>query len=210
MVSRLVHTQEIVGSTPTSATFLIKGEKMIIQNLAQLWQCGINSRNISRINLDEGFYLMEYLRRTQPVHIVEIGTKHAGTTFLFWATCPNSTVYTIDNGSEKHPILVENQDFLKDVNFIKANSSEYDNSDLLVDFLFIDGDHSYEQAKADWEHWKERVVLGGSVVFHDAKESDRPGVQRLMQEIREDKEERAKWSEFVPLPSTLVQFRRIR
>ena len=36
------------------------------------------------------------------------------------------------------------------------------------DFLFIDADHSYEGCKADFEAWKDLVVSGGEIAFHDA------------------------------------------
>lgn len=36
-----------------------------------------------------------------------------------------------------------------------------------VDFLFIDGDHSYEGVKADWENFSPLVKPGGLIAFHD-------------------------------------------
>lgn len=41
----------------------------------------------------------------------------------------------------------------------------YPNND--VDFLFIDGDHSYEGVMADFEHYAPLVRSGGLVVLHD-------------------------------------------
>lgn len=38
-----------------------------------------------------------------------------------------------------------------------------------VDFLFIDGDHSESAVRKDWDDWKEFVIPGGIVAFHDAK-----------------------------------------
>jgi predicted O-methyltransferase YrrM len=38
-----------------------------------------------------------------------------------------------------------------------------------VDLLFIDGDHSYEGCREDWEMWRDHVALGGFVAFHDAR-----------------------------------------
>jgi predicted O-methyltransferase YrrM len=50
-----------------------------------------------------------------------------------------------------------------------------------LDLLFIDGDHSYEGAKADWEGYKSFLKKGSVVVFHDIGWAE--GVQRV---IRED------------------------
>jgi len=38
-----------------------------------------------------------------------------------------------------------------------------------VDLVFIDGDHSLEGCREDWEAWKDHVVPGGAVAFHDAR-----------------------------------------
>lgn len=54
---------------------------------------------------------------------------------------------------------------------------------LPVDFIFIDGDHSWEGIKGDWESWREHVMLGGIVCLHDTR--NRPGSdsERYMNEI---------------------------
>jgi predicted O-methyltransferase YrrM len=38
-----------------------------------------------------------------------------------------------------------------------------------IDFLFIDGDHSYEGCRRDWNEWNQHVVKGGFVAFHDSR-----------------------------------------
>lgn len=42
-----------------------------------------------------------------------------------------------------------------------------------IDFLFIDGDHSYEGVKEDFEKYSPYVKTGGSIVFHDINDSQR-------------------------------------
>jgi hypothetical protein len=37
-----------------------------------------------------------------------------------------------------------------------------------IDFLFIDGDHSENGVRRDWDDWHRFVATGGIVVFHDA------------------------------------------
>lgn len=37
-----------------------------------------------------------------------------------------------------------------------------------VDFLFIDGDHTYDGLRADWNAWRPHLVLGGIVCLHDS------------------------------------------
>jgi hypothetical protein len=38
-----------------------------------------------------------------------------------------------------------------------------------AEFLFIDGDHSWEGIRADWESWSGRVGLGGVIALHDSR-----------------------------------------
>jgi predicted O-methyltransferase YrrM len=38
-----------------------------------------------------------------------------------------------------------------------------------VDFVFIDGDHSYDGLRADWEGWSGLVAPGGVVALHDSR-----------------------------------------
>jgi predicted O-methyltransferase YrrM len=41
-----------------------------------------------------------------------------------------------------------------------------------VEFVFIDGDHSYDGLRADWEGWSELVAPGGSIALHDSRSSE--------------------------------------
>ena len=40
---------------------------------------------------------------------------------------------------------------------------------MAIDFLFIDGDHSYEGIRADWEGWSSFVAPEGVVCLHDSR-----------------------------------------
>lgn len=50
-----------------------------------------------------------------------------------------------------------------------------------VDFLFIDGDHSYDGLRGDWEAWKPLVEVGGIVGLHDTI-GGKFGCERYMRE----------------------------
>ena len=49
-----------------------------------------------------------------------------------------------------------------------------------LDFLFIDGDHTYEGCKADAIAWLPKVKSGGIVAFHDVGWAD--GVKKVIRE----------------------------
>ena len=57
-----------------------------------------------------------------------------------------------------------------------------------VEFVFIDGDHSYDGLRADWEGWSELVAPGGSIALHDSRSSpsrtiDNAGCVRFTREV---------------------------
>ena len=41
------------------------------------------------------------------------------------------------------------------------------NIDSKIDFIFVDGDHSYEGIQKDWNLYSTKVVLGGYILLHD-------------------------------------------
>jgi cephalosporin hydroxylase len=51
-----------------------------------------------------------------------------------------------------------------------------------IALLWIDGDHTYEGVKADFDAWSSLVIPGGQVAFHDSLDP-RLGVHRLIGEI---------------------------
>jgi len=51
-----------------------------------------------------------------------------------------------------------------------------------VALLWVDGDHSYEGVKRDFEAWAPHVIPGGTLAFHDSL-SPRMGVGRFLDEL---------------------------
>jgi cephalosporin hydroxylase len=56
--------------------------------------------------------------------------------------------------------------------------------DELIDFLFIDGDHSYHGVKMDYEMYGPLVRKGGIIAFHDIGKNEEGGCHRLWNEIK--------------------------
>ena len=54
---------------------------------------------------------------------------------------------------------------------------------LPVDFLFIDGDHSYEGIKGDWEGWTDHLTSGCIVALHDSINCPDVGSEIFTQEV---------------------------
>ena len=49
----------------------------------------------------------------------------------------------------------------------KGYSSDFVDTILNIDFLFIDGDHSVEGCRFDYENFENEVKVGGFLAFHD-------------------------------------------
>lgn len=54
---------------------------------------------------------------------------------------------------------------------------------LPVDFLFIDGDHSYEGLKGDWESWSNHITKNGIVALHDSHNTGGSGSEKFTEEV---------------------------
>lgn len=68
-------------------------------------------------------------------------------------------------------------------NFIQAESNEaVKNWTLSIKVLFIDGNHSYEGCKDDWNNFSPFVESGGWALFHDC-DATSPGVEKVFAEI---------------------------
>lgn len=67
-----------------------------------------------------------------------------------------------------------------------------------IRLLFIDGDHSYEESKHDFEAWSPHVVPAGIIAFHDV--STWPGVTRFYEELLAGKD----WTETLAIGTLRV------
>lgn len=115
--------------------------------------------------------------------VVEIGSAQGRATLvLAQALCDGNggIVHTIDpmvyNKSiastwvDNEPILRENiaRSGLRNIEVIKDISSRVGTRfDRSIHLLFIDGDHSYEAVRSDFELFEPRVVSGGVIALHD-------------------------------------------
>jgi predicted O-methyltransferase YrrM len=130
--------------------------------------------------------LAELVENSSPETVLEIGTSNGGT-FYTWCRHLDSVnkIISLDlpggdfgGGYSKANIEIY-QEFApkKELHFIRGNShdkSTYEQirTDVLnngeeIDFLFIDGDHTYQGVKQDFEWYSKLVSDGGIVAFHD-------------------------------------------
>lgn len=143
---------------------------------------GRNQVSTSQLR-DEIKSLAKLVREHEPESVLEIGTLNGGT-FYIWCrylkTAKQLTSLDLPGGrfgggyNEQKIGIFEKFAPSKDLEFVRANSHEESTFEEVderinreIDFLFIDGDHTYEGAKADFEMYKELVTDDGLIAFHD-------------------------------------------
>jgi predicted O-methyltransferase YrrM len=146
--------------------------------------------------------LLNILARRSPKYVLEIGTWDGGTLFLFaQIAAPDATVISVDLPEElarwRIPFF---KSFAKspaqNVVVLRSDSHKMETVEKIrkiigphkLDFLFIDGDHTYEGVKKDFEMYSSLVGTGGLIAFHDIVEfppNRRIEVSRFWNEIKQ-------------------------
>ncbi len=145
---------------------------------------GVYPYHISAMQLRKEIWgLTTMVAEQEPETILEIGTANGGT-FYVWSRFIDScdTLVSLDlpggdfgGGYEANKIDLYRQfDQTKEMTFIRDNSHDeavYERAAEAaggeVDFLFIDGDHTYDGVKQDFEMYSELVCDGGIIALHD-------------------------------------------
>ena len=155
---------------------------------------------------DELDWLMQRFTELKPQRICEIGSWHGGTLYNWIRHSPagakvisvdinhtllNNTLPTWENVPDE---ILD----LKKLQLITGDSSspeilaEFKKAMPVVDFMFIDGDHTYDGLLMDIKTFAPLVRPGGIVAFHDinphsieTQEAGGHGVARIWAQIKE-------------------------
>jgi predicted O-methyltransferase YrrM len=78
-----------------------------------------------------------------------------------------------------------------------------------VDVVFIDGDHSPEGSREDWEVWRDHLAPGGAAAFHDARLGQAggrgsPGPTSVVDEAFRDPGQDSGWTIVAEVDSLVV------
>ena len=145
-------------------------------------------------------WLMEVVK---PKIVVELGTHYGVSFFSFCEAAKlfsqDSFIYAVDTweGDKQAGIYTEKvYDKVKEYQESNYSSmsrmirSTFDEAsihfkDKSIDMLHIDGLHTYEAVKHDFELWKTKLGQGGTILFHDwnVREGDF-GVWQLWEELK--------------------------
>lgn len=157
--------------------------------------------------------LVDVLAGASLNHVMEIGSE-AGGTFYAWCHLASGIKISVDlptgdsgSGRFSHPDRLEErtrwfQSFARNVHVITGDSHGSEVFEKVkailgkarLDFLFIDGDHSYEGVKMDFETYRKFVKPGGLIAFHDIKDTEHHRVRgcyvgKFWAELEGDKRE---------------------
>jgi predicted O-methyltransferase YrrM len=142
---------------------------------------------------EEFIELLDRVHALAPQKVLEIGTALGGTLFLFTrAAPPEATIVTVDmpggpfgGGYPRghSPLL---RSFARDsqkIHLVRGDSHSPSTLQKVTrllggpaDFLFIDGDHTYDGVRADFEMYSPLVREGGLIALHDIVEGSRENV----------------------------------
>ncbi len=147
------------------------------------------------------FFLTEMIR---PEIFVELGTHYGNSYFAFCQAIKSlelpTKAFAVDSwkgddhagyyGEEVFQYVkqINDQSFsnfsrLLRMSFDKALSSFEEGS---IDLLHIDGKHSYDAVKHDFESWLPKMTTKGVIIFHDTNVYDKGfGVWKLIKEIKD-------------------------
>jgi cephalosporin hydroxylase len=137
-----------------------------------------------------------FVHGVRPKTVLEIGTAWGGSLFC-WAQAadPEAALISLDlpggvGGRGHSPAFMQHfQRFCFEGQTLLGLSGDSHEPSMLaetrkalsdrpVDFLFIDGDHSYAGVRADFESYSPLVAAGGVVMFHDTHSSGSPDIEQ--------------------------------
>ena len=204
----LVHAS--VLSDPSTMRFSQVGrwppEVRGFEDLAFLFSSNQLNHGVASLQIDEAALLYRLARDVSTGPVAEIGRFKGGSTFIFANALPHGVeLWSYDLHVALRPDMPgalldsELSEALRrygvdgKVHLVVDDSRTVDPPPAPLELLFVDGDHSYEGARADFERWRAFVRPGGHLLFHDAVDTGGygnvyPGVARLAAEVAADGE----------------------
>jgi predicted O-methyltransferase YrrM len=177
------------------------GQVRGFEDLAFLFSSNQLNHGVASLQFDEAALLYHLARDVQQGPVAEIGRFKGGSTFIFATALPEGVeLWSYDFHVALRPDMpgerldeelraaLDRYDLARKVRLLVADSRTAEPPPEPLELLFVDGDHSYEGAKADLERWGAFVRPGGHLLLHDAVDSGGygnhyPGVARAVSEI---------------------------
>jgi predicted O-methyltransferase YrrM len=174
------------------------------EDLSFLFSSNQLNHGIASLRLDEAALLYRVARTAGAGTLAEIGRFKGGSTLITaCAMHPEAELWSCDLHVALRPDMpgavldselaeaLGRYGLESRVKLVVGDSRTVDLPQGPLLALFVDGDHSYEGARADFLRWRELLAPGASLMFHDAVDTGGygetyPGIQRLTAEIARD------------------------
>ena len=147
-------------------------EKMDPKRLVEHIMAPVMIKNtLTQQMFDEILHLSYFLEGFKPHNILEVGAK--GGTFGLFSRLSTGIKVAIDIEEDFRKFIHLSTTGIEDVHFLCENSQIQETFDKVkeicpqFDFIFIDGDHTYQGVKNDFNLYKKLLSPRGVMVFHD-------------------------------------------
>ena len=153
--------------------------------------------------LEELVPALERIAELRPRRVCEIGTSAGGTLYLLTRVSePDALIVSIDLTTAPHTAALRERLARSGQRLVSIAGDSHSDETFAelervlggekLDGLFIDGDHSYDGVRADFERYSPLVREGGIIALHDIKEDfgvDSPSISgdvpRFWRELKE-------------------------
>lgn len=157
---------------------------------------------------------IEYIRQnyTEPMIGLEIGVNKGDNAEHIYNTLSIKKLYLVDPwderayyikhgsslvGEQMYQFVLKRLGDKEDIVIIKKPSLEaVKDLDVIFDFIYVDGDHSYEEVKKDLNAWYPKVKEGGVFCGDDYQEGAWQGVIDAVNEFAEEKKKKLHLKDF--------------
>lgn len=156
---------------------------------------GVINELTGHANKTDMLYVSAVAKHIGAKKMFEFGTYMGRTTFHLAHNNPAGQVFTLNLPPERDPryapymgVLFKGREEEKRITQIHTDSREFDTAPYRqqFDFVFVDGDHSYDLVKNDTQKAFELLKQGGVIMWHDyAPKSD--GLVRFFKEFTQDR-----------------------
>lgn len=146
--------------------------------------------------------LCDFIKNDQKVveNMIEIGSYQGESTAIFRKNFIDSKIYAVDpwiNNYDDRETSINAYNVLdiesnfdtitkrSNITKVKMFSCDFANiiADNSIDFIYVDGDHSYNGVKNDLLCWKNKIKIGGFIGGHDYNEMQADTVVKAISEV---------------------------
>lgn len=159
--------------------------------------------------------LLQAVREKQPKAILEVGTWNGGRALNMLNLCPSAKYYgfdlfedatretdAVEFNVKKHYFMENVEQMLTgfDVVLVKGNTRETlatFTPEVPIDFVWLDGGHSVETIRSDWENIKRMLAPDAWVFFDDyyqgGPDTSRVGCNEIVKDLKHEVLPQADW-----------------